>query len=291
MYTPNPNKRSILDRAKPDFLTGLFLRESLAPILEKFVYDSAASKKNFSLALIDLDKFKKFNDKYGHSFGDEVLKYASSLLRLTFADVDCHLFRYGGDEFIVVFPEIDAHHAKTLIKKYTHNLSCRPFLYKNRFYKVRISCGIATFPNNARSGEELIQRADEAMYFSKREGRNKTTLASSVLYLKVRNFIAITLSLSIIAWIAFGAYRSSVGGFKVPSILRKLKNTLVSFEPRDMDKIVLHNDGVLQGRITSEHPDKVVMRLYPRRGQGLSEIPRSSIKRIEYGATAENPPK
>ncbi|MDD5255162.1 MAG: GGDEF domain-containing protein, partial [Candidatus Omnitrophica bacterium] len=80
----------------PDFLTGFSLRDSLYPTLEKLMLEFQAQKKPFSLALLDLDRFKKFNDKFGHDFGDEILRYASSTLRMTVSEVQSLLFRYGG---------------------------------------------------------------------------------------------------------------------------------------------------------------------------------------------------
>ena len=124
----------MLEEAQKDFLTGFYLRESLKPFLEKLMLDSSIKKRHFSVALIDLDHFKRFNDKFGHNFGDEILKYAVSTIRLTFQGIQSYFFRYGGDEFIVVFPEKGPRETFNLIRKCSYNLNHRLFLYKNKFY-------------------------------------------------------------------------------------------------------------------------------------------------------------
>lgn len=86
----------MFEQVQKDYLTGFFLRESLNTFLEKLISYSTVNKERFSLVLIDLDKFKKFNDTYGHSFGDEILKYVASMLRLSFPENPFYFFRYGG---------------------------------------------------------------------------------------------------------------------------------------------------------------------------------------------------
>lgn len=133
----------MLEQAPKDFLTGFFSRDSLGGFLENIIIESNLKKKIFTIALIDLDRFKRFNDKFGHAFGDEVLKYATSTLRLTFHNEQCYLFRFGGDEFIAVFPDKEPQEILRLFKRCNYNMLHRHFLYANKLYKVTISCGIA----------------------------------------------------------------------------------------------------------------------------------------------------
>ena len=93
----------ILDSTHKDALTGFYRREELVPYLEESLSASQTNQNSTSVIIIDLDHFKKFNDRYGHQFGDEVLKHLSNLLRYTIQDKGA-IFRYGGDEFVVVLP-------------------------------------------------------------------------------------------------------------------------------------------------------------------------------------------
>ena len=174
------------EELRRDGLTGFFVREELVLFLARLMAGAGEGEKGFSIALIDIDHFKKFNDKHGHLFGDEILKYATSTLRLTFYEGQCSFFRYGGDEFIAVFPGKDPKEAQGLIRQCHTNLFRRPCLSGNKLYRVMISCGIAGFPSDAKTPEELIQKADEAMYFSKRNGRNTTTVLGKIPYLRLR---------------------------------------------------------------------------------------------------------
>ena len=185
---------------RKDSLTGCYLREGLDLLLRQLITDSNENKRVFSVALIDLDHFKKFNDKFGHLFGDEVLKYTASVLGLTFYLDPYNLFRYGGDEFVAVFPDVEPNEAFHLLRHCVHNMKHRQFLFKNRLYKITISTGISGYPYDGETPEGLIQKADEAMYYSKRHGRNLVTLAGKIKYLKWRNFIVMTTSIFIIAW-------------------------------------------------------------------------------------------
>ena len=118
----------IFEKAQIDFLTGFFLRESFGPFLEKAIREATATKGIITLALVDLDKFKKYNDNYGHDFGDEILKYAASTIRLTMDENQTYFFRYGGDEFIVVFVGKGPKEVYQLMRSCKNNLLRRPFL-------------------------------------------------------------------------------------------------------------------------------------------------------------------
>jgi diguanylate cyclase (GGDEF)-like protein len=91
----------LIDR---DDLTGFFLRKAFMPFFKKLVIQTGQGKKNLTIVHIDIDKFKRFNDKYGHYFGDLILKYVGSTLELSLRDVEHYTFRYGGDEFVIAFP-------------------------------------------------------------------------------------------------------------------------------------------------------------------------------------------
>lgn len=271
----------ILEQAQKDYLTGFFTRQELENFLLALIKESEASGKFFSLALFDLDRFKRFNDKFGHVFGDEILKYATSTLRLTFYESPCFLFRYGGDEFIAVFPEKEARAAFRLSRQCNYNLSRRPFLFRNKFYKITISCGISGFPQDGKAAEELIKKADQAMYFSKRCGRNLTTLAHRIVYLRLRNAFLVILSAMVILFSFVLFYRLSFKKIIQPTV-RQIQNMKIITKPDKLDMVVLKNGMVFEGRILSEADNKVVLNLYMDKGEGTTTFNKSEIAEIKY---------
>ena len=153
---------------KEDILTGFFVREELIPYLNVLIKKG----NKFSLGLMDLDNFKKYNDEYGHLFGDEILKYVASTIKLTISGRG-DIFRYGGDEFIIIFQHRDRKHAANIFKVCNRNMQKRPFLYRNRFFKISASYGIVEYPSDAKDIKTLIDKADRAMYFAKKAARVK----------------------------------------------------------------------------------------------------------------------
>lgn len=272
----------MLDQSQKDYLTGFYLRGSLSALLEKLVVDARLNKKDFSIVLVDLDHFKKFNDKFGHPFGDEILKYAASVLRLTFYTGTRYLFRYGGDEFIIVLPERDQKEAFHLLRQCTYNIIHRPFLFKNKFYRITISCGIASFPYDGDRPEKLIYNADKAMYFSKRHGHNFITLAGKIGYLRLRNFFLMLGSTCILLWFLFVIYDVFLKNIIEPKI-RQIKYIGIVTEPRDVDSIILKTGIIFKGHIVEETEDKVILKLYLDEGEGLCVFDRSEIMKIRYG--------
>ena len=120
----------MLEHPQKDFLTGFPLRDTFYSFLKELISNSESKKDVFSIALIDVDHFKKFNDKFGHSCGDGILEYAAEILRLLFHKERC--FRYGGDEFIIVLPDKDREKALSLILSIKQNMLHRPFLFEDK---------------------------------------------------------------------------------------------------------------------------------------------------------------
>jgi len=270
-----------MDDTRTDFLTGFYLRESLVASLEDHISAATLRQSAFSLALIDVDRFKKFNDTYGHIFGDAILKYFASVLRLTSYENKFDFFRYGGDEFVVVFPDTRGREGMHFVRQCAYNLTHRPFLYKNRFYKIRMSCGIAEFPGDAGDPEGLIRKADRAMYFSKRHGRNRSTLSRQIPYLKMRNLFYRAAGIGIGAWSLMLLYHNLFDSFIKPMEV-KIKTLKIVTKPQDLDMIILKNGTVFEGRILNETKDQVVMRLYLEKGEGSAVFKKSDIAKIRH---------
>lgn len=273
----------MLEQEQKDYLTGFSSREVLYSHLERYMMDALSRKKIFTVALIDLDRFKKFNDKFGHLFGDEVLKYAASTLRLTLRGTQCYFFRYGGDEFVLLFPDKEPKEVFRLLRGCTHNFRYRPFLFNNKFYKVTFSSGIASFPTDEKTLEKLLLKADEAMYFSKSYGHNLITLAGKMKYLKLRNILLILGTLCIIALSLFVSYQFI---FKdaLSSTFRKIGSVQITTKPRDLDIIILKTGEVYEGRVLEETEDRVVFNLYLQQGEGHVVFKKSELSSISYGS-------
>jgi diguanylate cyclase (GGDEF)-like protein len=276
----------MLDRARIDPLTGFFLRDALYPFLQNLLIKASLDNKSFSVALIDLDHFKKFNDKFGHDFGDEILKYFSSTLRLSLQENECYIFRYGGDEFIAVIPEKEPKEALRLVRQCGYNLAHRPFLLQNKLYKITASCGIASFPFGGKTIEELIKNADKAMYFSKRHGRNLATSTSSIKYLRLYRTLVLTVGSLVILCSLFILYRATLKQIIQPAISKILGI-------KNKDVVILKNGAVFEGFIVTETKDKVILNLSPEKGalgyfsgseKYLVVFNKQEIAKIKYGS-------
>lgn len=175
-------------RALIDELTGAYNRRFLEETLAKLVVpDDRRRGHVLSLLVIDLDHFKKINDTYGHQVGDQVLKTIAQTLHRTLKESDV-LARYGGEEFIVVLPRTDTAGAVAVAERLrtaVAGLSLRK-LAPVAPERVTISVGVATYPVHATTVAELIHAADEALYQSKSQGRNRVTCAPDSLEVAYR---------------------------------------------------------------------------------------------------------
>ncbi len=138
---------------------------------------AARYENSLSCIMLDLDHFKAVNDTLGHRIGDRVLEEFGRILTDTARETDL-VVRYGGEEFIMLLPHTDAIRARTVAERVRRATSARTFTADEAPLKLTVSCGVATYPANARirSEEELVQAADEALYAAKEGGRNRTAV-------------------------------------------------------------------------------------------------------------------
>ncbi len=162
-----------------DDLTGLYNHRYLDVALDREVKRSQRYGSNFSLLFIDLDNFKPVNDTYGHLAGSQVLREVAAIIKATVRDVDL-VFRFGGDEFVVILIEADANTGLKTAKRIQERIQTAKFVVaKDAIAQVTSSIGVAAFPEHADQKEKLIAVADECMYESKRRGKNQCVLAQA----------------------------------------------------------------------------------------------------------------
>jgi diguanylate cyclase (GGDEF)-like protein len=168
--------RDITDEVKlytTDPLTGLYNRRFLNEFLHKELELSKRYQRQLSLAIADIDDFKKLNDTYGHVAGDAILKSLARIMLKNIRDADI-LSRYGGEEFVIVMPEINketaAHAAGRLREKISMEEIAIP---DGGRITITISLGIASFPEDGDSSVDLLIAADDRLYKAKKEGKNR----------------------------------------------------------------------------------------------------------------------
>lgn len=153
-----------------DPLTGVYNYRYLMEYLEKERSRSKRFRMTFSILLLDIDDFKRINDRFGHLKGDEVLRIFLGSIRRTIRDIDV-LSRYGGDEFILVAPNTDKKNATLLGNKL---LKSSPMVeLGKRRIKIRFSLGVAAYPDDGEDLTELIKKADSRLYLAKQQGKNR----------------------------------------------------------------------------------------------------------------------
>jgi diguanylate cyclase (GGDEF)-like protein len=166
------------DKVHYDALTGIYNRRYMEESLQRIVKSSARSGKALSILLLDVDYFKKYNDFYGHGMGDDCLKVIAKALSGAVMRADDFAARYGGEEFIVVLPEADKAGADLVGKSLLECARglCIPHKKNEVADHVTISIGATTVhPVRGDKYTDYIQFADEALYMSKQNGRNRYT--------------------------------------------------------------------------------------------------------------------
>ena len=167
------------EQASRDPLTGLLNRRNLLPTLNAMLEKSAIGKQHVIVAMLDLDRFKQFNDRYGHVAGDQILAAAGHLLRDFFRDED-RAFRYGGDEFCIFLPRTNRLVGQARLEAFSDGLNdLLPRAPDGAPSGVAVSFGIACFPDDTMQAGELLAIADAALYKAKRRRKEQAVGAGS----------------------------------------------------------------------------------------------------------------
>ncbi|MFW5730454.1 MAG: GGDEF domain-containing protein [Desulfonatronovibrionaceae bacterium] len=164
--------RSLREEADIDGLTNVFNRQHFDKQLRVELKRHQRHAKSLSLVMLDLDYFKKLNDRYGHQAGDMVLKKTGRLLEETVRETDFPA-RYGGEEFVVILPETTEEQAWLLAERIRRKISRTKFSYQGQNFNVTASIGVASMlPGPLTPGDSLINKADQALYMAKNSGKN-----------------------------------------------------------------------------------------------------------------------
>lgn len=173
------NLEKISEEASRDPLTGLANRKTFDTSLKGFIEQSAKGL-DFSLLMLDIDHFKGFNDKYGHLVGDEVLKIVARELMGAVKGRDV-VARFGGEEFAVLLPSTNLQGALVVAENLRHSIASRDLTHKDtkeNYGTITISVGAGQYHHGKDTPQSLIKRTDEALYRSKKGGRNRVTQES-----------------------------------------------------------------------------------------------------------------
>ncbi|MBQ7125900.1 diguanylate cyclase, partial [bacterium] len=168
--------QAVREQAVTDALTGLYNRRYFEEALEKEVQRAKRQKQPFSIIGIDLDFLKKINDTYGHTFGDIAIKTIADILKKNARSVDVPA-RIGGEEFNVLLPGINSEGATIAAERIRKAIESVEI---DTIGHITGSLGVATFFEHTDNVEELLELTDQAMYTSKREGRNRVTVAQPI---------------------------------------------------------------------------------------------------------------
>ncbi|WP_172588052.1 sensor domain-containing diguanylate cyclase, partial [Shewanella xiamenensis] len=167
-------QRKLEVMASTDKLTGAANRQVFEEYFHQALDKANLSQTPISVLLVDIDHFKKVNDSYGHSIGDLVLKTVTNLLRSQLKQQDI-LCRWGGEEFLVLLPEMDLSHAAELAERFRDSISQRELKVNGVHIAITVSIGVAEY-QKLEPAEDLIKRADLALYQAKEAGRNQVVL-------------------------------------------------------------------------------------------------------------------
>jgi diguanylate cyclase (GGDEF)-like protein len=168
---------ALREQAETDGLTGLLNHRAVMEALDREVAAARRRDSTAGVLVIDLDDFKLFNDTHGHLVGDRVLRDVAALLRSCVREIDS-VGRYGGDEFLVVLPDADPPGAARVADRILARAALRTLPIGDLRLPLRLSVGLATYPFDGESRQELIARADAAMYAAKDAGGGKLGTAS-----------------------------------------------------------------------------------------------------------------
>ena len=172
------SQRQRQGRANTDFLTGAANRGRAFEAGEKMCERAITCKEPLAVVLLDIDRFRKVNNTLGHAAGDQALQQTVEVVQGVIAP-GALLARVGGEEFVVILPNVDRELALETAEKIRSGVASSGFLYADRHpVNVTVSLGVAMLQDNV-DFQSLVNQADKALYVAKNSGRNRVVMASS----------------------------------------------------------------------------------------------------------------
>lgn len=168
LLSSKKEKEQLAEMSVKDALTGVYNRRFLKVYLNNKIFMMNRMIEKFSVLMIDLDHFKRYNDTNGHQAGDELLRKGCKLFHESIRKGDM-VFRYGGEEFLIFLDNADKESAFVVAERIRNTVSL--------YLPTSVSIGVGTFPEDAEDLEQLVAKADAALYKAKETGRNKVCLS------------------------------------------------------------------------------------------------------------------
>ncbi|HHX18013.1 MAG TPA: diguanylate cyclase [Clostridium sp.] len=190
-YRQDVQKKKLEMLAITDELTGAYNQRFFHSILDEQMQKVKKTHSSLGLMIIDIDDFKMYNDIYGHSFGDIILKDTVLVLRSLVEEEKAYVCRYGGDEFAIIISGENLKSLEKKVKRIQKDFEQRKSLYyKSDLYdKLTLSIGFSEYPTKANSKDELIYQADMALYNAKNLGKDRVHLYKDAI-LQIRKHIS-----------------------------------------------------------------------------------------------------
>jgi diguanylate cyclase (GGDEF)-like protein len=158
--------------AKTDQLTGLINRHGYEEIVAREMSSAKRYGRPLSMAIVDIDHFKRINDTYGHVVGDKVLKAVAETALKLLRECD-YCFRFGGEEFVALMPQTSLDAAMAALERLRQGIEASEFYLYGHNVKLTVSAGVVSYTGGDERQERLLQEADQAMYAAKEGGRNR----------------------------------------------------------------------------------------------------------------------
>jgi len=172
------SEKKLLTLATTDVLTELpNRRQFLAMLKEEIARVRRFNSQRSSILMLDLDLFKHVNDTYGHAMGDALLKHFAQLMRNTFREIDTAA-RIGGEEFAVILPGTDLPAARTVAERLRERVAKTPLVQDEKTISFTVSIGVATIGPRDSEADQILIRADKALYRAKENGRNQVEIVA-----------------------------------------------------------------------------------------------------------------
>jgi len=181
----NIQNQMLFNKSNKDTLTKAYTRERVLEIAEDLIQEYNDTNLEFALLMIDVDKFKNINDSYGHQFGDEVLCKIVDIVNKNIRNSD-FISRYGGEEFLLLLQDINIENAYIIAEKIRKAIENHIFSKNN--ISITVSIGISHFPTNGYILEDLIFRADQALYFAKEIKERNSSVCWSEEFVEIKDF-------------------------------------------------------------------------------------------------------